>query len=43
MNKFVNLHKYFENAKANNITLTFEEIEKIIGEPLTDSAFKHRA
>lgn len=42
MNKFINLHKYFENATANNITLNFGEIEKIIGETLTASAFKYK-
>ena len=43
MSKFTNLRVFFEKSKENEITLTFDEISRIIGEPLADSAYNHRA
>ena len=41
--KYTPLKIYLENTKEDEITLTFEEIEKIINEKLPDSAYKHSA
>ena len=38
MNKFQPLMEYFENCDRSSITLSFEEIEKIIGDSLPPSA-----
>jgi hypothetical protein len=39
--KFLELSKYFENSKTSHITLSFQEIEKIIGQKLYPSAYKY--
>lgn len=39
--KFVELAKYFENSKDAHITLSFTEIEKIIGKKLYPSAYQY--
>jgi len=39
--KFIELMKYFSKQQDNKITLTFSQIEKIIGFRLSDSARKH--
>ena len=39
--KFIELAKYFESSKESHITLSFEEIEKIIGQKLYPSAYKY--
>ena len=43
MNKFINLQVFFENSNDDKIVLTFDDISKIIGEPLVNSAYNHRA
>ncbi len=43
MNKFANLKDYLITSGKNEITLTFDEMEAIIGFPLPESAKKHRA
>lgn len=40
--KFINLTDYFHNLRKNDITLTFKEMEKILGFPLCDSAYKYK-
>lgn len=40
--KFTNLYKFFSLLKEDEITMTFKEIENIIGEELTDSAYKYK-
>ena len=40
--KFIKLSEYFHNLRKNSITLTFEDIEKIIGFKLCKSAYKYR-
>ncbi len=39
--KFIELAKFFESCKDSRITLSFEEIEKIIGQKLYPSAYKY--
>ena len=41
--KFENLHRYFSQLREDNLTMTFEEIESIIGERLKKSAYKYPA
>lgn len=41
--KFLNLAKYFRQCSKEKITLTFEQIEMILGLELPKSAYKHRA
>lgn len=43
LNKFENLTKYLKDKNEDNIKLSFSNLEKIIGFPLPDSAYKHRA
>lgn len=43
LGKYYPLEKYLEKQFVPQITLTFPEIEKIIGEPLPISAYIHRA
>lgn len=40
--KFANLTAYFHNLRKNNVTLSFKDIEKILGFKLCDSAYKYR-
>ena len=42
-NKYQKLNDYFSKATNSSITLTFEDIESILGFVLPDSARKHRA
>lgn len=39
--KFIELSRFFENSKEDHITLTFEDIESIIGQKLYPSAYKY--
>lgn len=39
--KFQELMNYFKNQSSENITLTYEEIEKICGFKLCESAYKY--
>lgn len=41
--KFLELNRYFEKQTLKQLTLTFSEIELIIGQPLCESAYKYRA
>lgn len=41
--KFADLNRYFSNLKADEITLTFNEIERIIGQKLSNSAYQYPA
>lgn len=41
MGKYLPLENYLKNLKANEISLTFKEIEKIIGGKLPPSANKY--
>lgn len=41
--KFLPLEKYLENSNDELIELTFDDIEKILGQALSDSAYKYRA
>jgi hypothetical protein len=41
--KYEALMKHFENLKVNNLTLTYEEIENIIGFKLPKSAYQYNA
>ena len=41
MGKYLPLENYLKNLKANEISFTFEEIEKIIGGKLPPSANKY--
>lgn len=41
MSKYLELENYLKNLKVNEISLTFQEIEKIIGEKLPLSANKY--
>ena len=43
LGKYYLLGKYLERQSVPEITLTFQEIEKIIGEPLPPSAYKYPA
>lgn len=38
---YINLRVYLENSNSVRITLTFDEIEHIIGAPLSPSASNH--
>jgi hypothetical protein len=40
--KFIGLYKFFETLKDKKITLSFEKIEKLVGEPLCFSARNHK-
>ncbi len=40
--KFINLEAYFHNLKKKKVTLTFQNIEKILKFKLCDSAYKYR-
>jgi len=40
--KFGPLFEYFRNNNEKEFTLTFDEIGEIIGQPLSDSAYKYR-
>lgn len=41
--KFLPFGKYLENSNDELIELTFDDIEKISGQALSDSAYKYRA
>lgn len=41
--KFVNLARYFSELEDNEITLTFKQIENIVGENLSKSAYQYQA
>ncbi|MGB4659028.1 MAG: hypothetical protein WBI07_07605 [Mobilitalea sp.] len=41
VSKFIDLTKYFENSNDTHITLSFAEIEKIIGLKLCLSAYQY--
>ena len=41
--KFAGLIRYFSELKADNITMTFEQIESIVGEKLSKSAYQYPA
>lgn len=43
MSKYEPLQKFFEQAKSVQITLSFEEVEKILGAKLPASAKTHQA
>lgn len=43
ISKFVNLEKFLEAQTKNQLSLTFEEIERITGEKLCSSAYKYAA
>lgn len=42
MKKYYSLYKYLKNLETDSVELSFEEIEKILGFKLPDSAFKFR-
>lgn len=42
MLKYAPLHQHLANSKSGVLSLTFSEIEKIIGAKLPPSAFKYR-
>jgi len=41
--KFINLRNHFHNCETSSLTLTFDEIEKILGIPLSTSAYMYSA
>lgn len=41
--KYIGLANYLKSKTETTITMTFEEIEKLIGNTLPQSAYKHRA
>lgn len=43
MGKFANLHRYFSQLDEDEITMTFKEMESIIGENLSKSAYQYPA
>ena len=43
MNKFISLTDFLIENKSDSIALSFDKLEEIIGEPLPESAKKHRA
>ncbi len=42
-NKFANLHRYFSELNEDELTMTFKEMENIIGENLSKSAYQYPA
>lgn len=42
-NKFANLTRYFSELKEDEVTLTFKQIESIVGENLSKSAYQYHA
>jgi len=43
MGKYIPLQKYFEKCPGETLKLTFEQIERILGDKLPMSAFKYPA
>lgn len=43
MDKYKKLRDYFSRIQEDNIILSFDDIEKILGEKLVDSAYRHDA
>ena len=43
MSKYAPLRQYLEHQQGERLTLSFSEVEKIIGAPLPHSAKTHRA
>ena len=41
--KFINLTAYFHNVKKVNVSLSFKDMEKILGFKLCNSAYKYRS
>jgi hypothetical protein len=40
MDKYLQLTKYLQDSKENKVTLTFSEVEYLIGSKLPESAYK---
>ena len=43
MSKFINLEKYLRNKEEDDFSLTFDEIEDILGFDLPESAYEYSA